>query len=182
MNRSYSNHNKNKSGQALIEVCVCMIAIMTVLLALIQINEMARAETDTLVAARREAGQSAMQETAVMASPGFLYDWEDPDGGDGMRYSADDEQIDGSSSRFSQHVIENTVSDAGEWNIFENHDNYMKTMHDDGGMNPSAYFGMIKGEDSETITLLDGFRKLIYNADTVEIESEVWMTWTKGIY
>lgn len=176
---------KSTSGQALVEVCVCLVAIIVVLTALLQITSLCITQTNTMTEARRQAAELALQEAPAIPVPGYLETWEESS--DGTRYTADDEAIDLSSTApFYGLTVEKSVKDPGDWNVLAEHPNHISTLHQAavGGPidNPSFYFGMVKGEDSETVDLVSGFQKLIYRKKSITIDSEVWMTWTKGMY
>jgi hypothetical protein len=43
-------------------------------------------------------------------------------------------------------------------------------------------FGLIQARESATNATLPVVRRLFYAADLIEVEGQVWATWTKGIY
>ncbi len=173
------------SGQALIELCVCLVAIVVVLAGLLQLTTLTMMQTETMMEARAEAASAAMAEIALVPSVPYIKTWtESPRNaeGDDVRYTADDEAstIKNTESFFNT-MPDKSVSDASEWNVFEDDQNPFVTMHSSRGI-PSSYFGLVKGDASATTNILNAFRSLIYSNDSITINSEVWMTRTKGIY
>lgn len=170
---------RNHSGQAIIELCVCLVAIVTVLVAMLQLATLTMMQTDTMTEARAKAADMAMSDTLISESPYYMETWDVA--ADGKRYTRDDDAVNAASGPFYGNFIEKSVSDATEWNVFSDSPNIISTMHNSPAQ-PSTYFGLVKGDASQTTNLLSAFKNLIYSADSITVESEVWMTWTKGIY
>lgn len=167
------------SGQAIVELCVCMVAVIVLISAMIQFASLTKAQTDTMVASRAMAGEQAMSEGPTLPTPAYLYDWDENT--DEKRYGADDSPVSGNSEPFHSLIVEESVSDAAEWNIIGERPNYMSDLHS-ATFGPSVIFGMVSGKSSTNVNLVSAFQKLVYRKDSIDIESEVWMTWTKGIY
>jgi hypothetical protein len=47
---------------------------------------------------------------------------------------------------------------------------------------PHLLFGLVEGRADDTVELWPVVRRLLYQADSVDIEGRVWLVWTKGIY
>lgn len=174
------------NGQAIIELCVCMVAIIVLISAMIQFSSLTKAQTDTMVASRAMAGEQAMSEGPTLPAPEFIYDWNETtytvqNKAYKVRYGADDTPVPGNSDPLHSMIVEETVSDAAEWSIVEERPNYMYDLHS-SDFGPGTLFGMVNGSASTNINLISAFQKLVYSKDSIDIESEVWMTWTKGIY
>ena len=166
-------------GQALIEVCVCMIGIVVILLAMLELTKIGMLHTMTTNEARADVAGSMQSETVLFPTPRFLQTWHE--GADGIRYTADDVPVTASSVSFYHTTVERSVSDASDWNILNQVPNSVVTLRNSPAM-PAAYFGLLKGQSSATTGLLPGFQRLVSGESTITVESEVWMTWTKGIY
>ena len=168
-----------RCGQALIELCVCMIGIVVVLLAMLELTKIGMLHTVAMMEARADVASFMQAETVLFPTPGFLQTWEE--GADGKRYTADDEPVTASSASFYHTTVERSVADASDWNLLNQIPNRVVTLHNAPAI-PAAHFGLLKGAASATTDLLPGFQRLVYGAQEITIESEVWMTWTKGIY
>lgn len=168
-----------RSGQAMTELMIGMIAILALVAAAMQIVTITKRHTDTMVEARRIAGLRAMQGVGVSFSPDYIADWQE--GLDQKRYTRDDSPILDSPQQFDANIVARASDTSAGWNILNN------TTHDDipdllGAPNPAVNFGLVEGYDQDTIQLLPAFRRLIYSANTIDVESRVWMTWTSGMY
>ena len=166
------------SGQALIEVCVGLIAIMALVAGMIQIGHLAKVHTDTMVEARKEAGAFAVADFPFVAPPKYISEWEAGD--DEKRHTADDQSSDGDAFALKNIIVGKAVSQADEWEHMEEKPNGINDLRYAG--NPAVVFGMVKGEASESCDLLPAARKLFYNAESIDVEHKVWTTWTKGLY
>jgi len=176
--------NKNQAihpqaGQALMEVCVCMVGIAVVLLGMLELSRIGMLQTSTMTEARSDVARIMQSDTVLFPTPDFLQTWEE--GADGRRYTADDEAVTTSSDGFYHTTVEESVADPADWDILREAPSPLLTLHDTPAV-PAAFFGLLKGEASATTDLLPGFQRLVYDDETITIESEVWMTWTKGIY
>jgi len=170
---------RRTGGQALIEVCVCLIGIVVILLAMVELTNLSMIQTRTMTEARANVARVMQDEIVLFPTADFLQTWEE--GADGKRYTADDVPVTASVSSFYGTIVNKSVSDASDWNVFAGNPNHIVDLHNTPGI-VSPFFGLLKGDASETTNLLPGFQRFIYGAETITIESEVWMTWTKGIY
>lgn len=170
---------KVNTGQALIEICVCMIGVVVVLLAMLELTKIGMLHTTAMSEARAEVARIMQSETVLFATPDFLQTWDE--GPDSKRYTADDTPVTASSASFYNSTVERSVADAAQWNILRARPNRIVDLHNAQAI-PAAFFGLLKGDASETTSLLPGFQKMVYRADAITVESEIWMTWTKGIY
>lgn len=169
----------NRSGQALIEVCVCMIGIVAILLAMLELTRISMLRTTTMMEARANVAAIMQSEVVLFPTPQFLQTWNE--GLDGKRYSPHDVPVTADSASFYNTTVQRSVADAADWNILSRTPNPVVTLRNAPAI-PAAHFGLLKGDASATTTLLPGFQRLVYRDSSLTIESEVWMTWTKGIY
>ncbi|NQT93610.1 MAG: hypothetical protein HQ559_12695 [Lentisphaerae bacterium] len=169
----------NKKGQALIEFVVVLVAVLALTAGLLQVASLSRVQTETMVEARREAGELAMLDVDTLSAPEYIRDWEE--GPDGARHTADDRFSPGDPAAFTRTVVDRAVAVNSDWEIIE-------AMPDSdfqdlaGTAWPVAEFGLVRGYDSRTVPLLPAVQSLLYRATGINIESEVWMTRTTGMY
>lgn len=170
-----------RGGQAAVELIVGLVAILVLFAGLLQVSSLVKAHTNTMVAARAEAGEQAMLAGPMLPLPRYVRDWETGD--DGKRHTPDDTWTGGNAARFSDEVIARTVAADAEWRTWDDLDNKPNPV---AGMrstfNPSAHFGLVRGDAETRTDLVPAVRHLIYDAPHIELATEVWMTWTTGIY
>ena len=153
---------------------------MAILVAILQLNSISMLQTNTMVEARERAAEAAMADSPTFPLPGFLQTWEEST--DGKRYTTDDKQINANSADFSASILNHAADTELEWSALTAKESYISTLCDEG-LNPAIHFGLVSGSsDPATIELMKIFQSLIYNKPSITVESEVWMTWTKGIY
>lgn len=172
-----------KSGQALVEFLVGIIAVLVLFAGLLQLSSLNKTHTDTMVAARREAGERAMlnlgNQMDILTNPDYILDWEE--GPDTSRHSHDDVSTSADPSLFQNEIMDNAVADPAHWNILDQlPGNDLSALRN--SLTPSAEFGLVRGHDEETIALLPAVQHLLYSASSINVETEVWMTWTQGMY
>jgi len=163
----------------MIEIMVGLIALLVLIAGLLQVASLTKAQTDTMVEAREEAGRRSLSDTSLSAPPEYIQKIDA--GADGRTYSYDDTKTRASGARFHDTITARTVSDQSQWDILEESENKSFSELNNAG-SPISTFGLLNGNASRTITLRPAVRSLIYRAEEIEIESDVWSTWTKGIY
>lgn len=170
------------SGQAIIEFCVCLVAVIALVAVAYEMVFMLKAQTETMIDARAQAAELAIGDLAILPPSEYMKDWEEGKK-DSIRYTADDEVVPVRDiAPFYYNIVDRSVADDAEWNILTDHANYLSDLHN-SRINPTLFFGMVKGESSRSVDLISAFQKLIYtNEPQITIKSEVWATWTKGIY
>lgn len=166
-----------RSGQALIEMTVALVALLAIVAALLQIGILSLAHLDTVHEARGLAAQYAMSDTyqSVLPSGRWIQEW--TEGPDRRRYSRDDVAVIGSSHGLRQFVL--PVARPAE---LRRHapDNRISAL--DTSENPIREFDMVRATaESRAIPLLPVARQLLYRADAIRVESESVLVWTKGL-
>ncbi len=170
---------KRTSGQAMIEVMAGLVALIVLIAGLLQVASLTRAQTNTMVKARREAGNLALLDLPFSEFPDYIRDIQV--GPDGRSYSQDDTTTYAFPSDFNRDITELVTEQSSDWDVIDALPNSpLSSLHN--ANTPATEFGLLKGDASETITLLPAVRDLLYRADEITVESEVWMTWTRGIY
>ena len=166
-------------GQALIEFMIGLIGILALFAGLLQIASLSRTHTESMVEARHEAAEDAMGDTAFFAFPDFIEAV--VEGADGSRYSADDSFTDGSSSDFLDYLVEPSAPSATEWSIIDGATGNQLSMLR-SGLSPAYEMQMVRGTDSRDVDVIPAVQHLIYDTETIEIQSTVWLPWLGGIY
>jgi hypothetical protein len=163
----------------MIEFIVGLIAVVALFAAMLQIASLTRAQTEATVDARREAAERAMNPLGAIGAPDYVIDI--LAGDDESPYSVDDERTVGDVSRFTAVTVQRSAPTADAWDLIDAvPDNQFSAMHSPGV--PMLEFQMVRGAASRTVPVMGTVRHLIYDAETIEIDSEVWMPWLRGIY
>lgn len=170
-------HEKN--GQAMVEFIVGLVAVLVLFAGLLQVVSLTQARTETIVAARREAGQRAIAASANHMAPDYIRHV--LEGPDRSRYSADDAHTLANPYLLQNVVISRAASDPSDWIVIDAAPN---TALSDlrANPNPITDFGFLSGRDSRTIEVIPTIRDLVYDANSITVETEVWMPWTRGMY
>mgnify|MGYP001587526695 CR=1 FL=1 len=164
-----------QSGQAMVEFVVAIVAIIVLAAGLLQFAHLSAAHTVTAYEARREAGAYALMATAPFSSPDYILDR--TVGADGAAYSRDDGHIGALPGIFSAQVVDFADPAALGSRL---PGNAISGLY--GDPFPHLEFGMTHGSATKHVPLLPVIRSLVYKAPEIELESEVWMIWTHGIY
>ena len=168
-----------RDGQAMIELVIALVAMVTLVAGLLLIADLGMAQTRTMVEARREAGRLALQYLPVVSQPEYILDWNE--GLDGKPLTHDDEPLKDSHIPFNNLIVDMSAADEDQWPVLDSATNSLLPglrNHWD----PVSVFGLVRGYESETVPLMSAVQSLFYRADEIEIESEVWMGYTRGIY
>jgi hypothetical protein len=177
---SVSPSLSSKSGQALAEFVVGLIAVLTLAACLRIGASMITSHSDAMATARNEAASAASLGADVLSGAKYIH--EVTEGSDKRQYTKDDRSTSANPSEFAGVVIGKTVEDDSEWDVLGQMPN-SKFSKLRGGMNPSSTFGLVRGSDRRTVAI-DQIPavKFFYNAATMEVECNVWMTQINGMY
>ena len=167
-------------GQAMIECCIGLIALLLLVTGLIHLGKMARASLALHGQIRGEAGLSAMS-SDLGVTPTAISDW-DP-GPDGIRFTADDKAKVSSLASPLEAVVRHSVREGDDWLAVTDKTRLpssMVTLQNVMGM--PAFLGCAR--ESETVRIpMDPFlRKLVYDVPEVKIKEEVWMPQMGGLF
>ena len=169
----------SKQGQALVELIVSLVAIVVLFAAIIQVARFAIVEHETSTEARRVAGQRALSPIIQQTAPDFIDAWYE--GPDARQHSRDDLFTDGDAAGFRQTVVESGAAAPSEWSYLDQGRSHpLRQLRN--APDPANAMGMVYARESDWVELLPGVRHLLYRADTIEIESEVWLSSTKNLY
>lgn len=176
--RRYEPHRlpSPKSGQALLELVVGLVAILILFAVIVQLGRLQRAHTDTLLEARETAGARALQPgyTVTLPGPQYIRDWEP--GGDEKAYSQDDTPRLGNPGILANQILALAQPQQLAEYIPDNPitEHSMSTTMD--------AFSLVNGTSrSEDIPLLPIIRRLIYADESISMEASVWLAWTKEL-
>lgn len=166
-----------RGGQAIVELVVGLVAILVLVAGLLQLGRLAHAHTQAMMEARAEAGTFAMSQTYATQGPApqYLYSWSD--GPDGREHSRDDKPLYALPTDVRDEVLvhakpEDLGGAAG--------DNPVTEAYDSGAVMDS--FQLVHGhEESEDIPLYPVVRSLLYNAESIKLEGDVWLTWARSL-
>lgn len=171
---------KNKNGQALVEFVVGLIAVISILACLRIGSAMITAHSEAMMTARSKAAETASLEASLLSDAKYIK--EATAGQDQRQYTKDDGQTAGNGIELSDIVVSKTVSADSDWDTMQQiPDNQLLMLR--GNYNPSASFGLVNGNDKKTVPIsLAPAVRFFYNADSIEVECNVWMTQLNGIY
>lgn len=167
-----------KSGQAIAEFVVGILAILIVLSAILQLNTLTREDTRTMLEARAAAGAAALSDdyfAPVSPGPSYLQDWQT--GPDGNAYTRDDQPVRGNASLLSGGVITHMHPDELDARV---PGNPLSPLADSSQV--LSGLGFVRGHASSApIPLLPVTRNLVFGRDSITLESQVFLVWTRGL-
>ncbi len=169
--------NRSRSGQAIAEFVVALAAILVLVAGILQIGQLARAHTRTLMEAREMAGRYALQENYQLLLPGprLLGTWSS--GPDHSRHSRDDEPLPPLADVTGEDLLPHAHVDDLSGYVQNNPFSRLAR-----GQDPLNGFGLVHGHArSDAIPVLPIVRRLLYRADAVVLESDVWLAWAEGL-
>jgi hypothetical protein len=168
-----------RSGQALVELMVGLVALVVLIAGIIQVAGLTRIQTDSLVEARREVANKLFLDSPVSALPEYIDDIDV--GQDGKSYSSDDARSSGDQSLFKNTIASKAAGTASEWNIMDALPTSPFSQLNNAPA-PVTAFGLLHGDAEATVDTIPAVRSLLYDADQINVKCDVWMTWTRGIY
>ena len=162
------------TGQAMVEFMAGLVVMLVLLVGLIQIGQLAHAHTRTMMAARKQAGLLAMTDRRPASETAlFISDW--VPGPDLRRYTHDDIAL------VTSNALPRELVGQAHLELVTNAPvNALSTLGN--SPNPAGDFFLVKGEASESVSILPIIRRLVYAHSTLEVESDAWLVWTEGIY
>ncbi len=152
------------------ELLIGIIAFLVLLSAILQITSLSNAMTETSRTARAEAGTRAMSDIETLYPASYIRNWQE--GRDGKAYTRDDIEMGGGigpANAILYYALPDSPSPGTTEFAMEN-------------FPPYRSFGLYRASDTRSVPLLPAVRELLYKKDAINVESTVWMTWTKGIY
>ena len=172
-------HTTSRSGQAMIEFIAGLVIVVMLVAGLLQFIAIADAHTRTMSEARAIAGDAALSSTPLLDTPDYLTDWEE--GPDEMRHTADDVPTQGLLTDVQRDILDRSAADTGDWALLDSCvNNDISELR--SGILPMAIFGFVQGESSDSVPLWSATRNLVYNDESVDVRTEVWMPKAGGFY
>lgn len=167
----------NRNGQALIELVIALIAAIALLAALVQIGWLTREQLISIQEAREQADQAALSDFYSFPSrrPDAIRDWNA--GPDRIRHSRDDTAVSGNQDLFLSEIVVAAQPIDLSARI---RGNPISALVNAGS--EAIPFQAVRGEaEARTVPMLPAARRLLYDTDSIILENEVWMPWTRGV-
>ena len=179
---AHRSNTRDRSGQAIVEFIVGLVAVLTLLAGILQVASLTKTHTDTVIEARRRAAELAMTDlprgTDIHSNPDWLRTWRD--GPDGRPHSHDDVPVFDDPNPFRSIVVQRAAP-AEDWNLmYEIPNNRVARLR--GAHDPGKLFGLVRGHDSRPVPLIPAARHLFYDAESIDVQAEAWIPWLKGLY
>jgi len=166
-----------RSGQALIELTIALVAILAILGALLQVGVLSRVHLSVMDEARANAGRMAIGDIyqSVAPSAQMIREWDI--GPDGRRYSRDDRAVAGDGAFLRQTILPVARPDELHRHIPNNR---VFSLHYNEPV--AEEFQFVRGTaSSRSVELIPVVRTLLYRADSIRLDAEAVSVWTRGI-
>ncbi len=167
-----------KSGQAIAEFVIGLVGILILTAAMLQLGTLVREDTRTLENARNDAGQAALSDrylAPVSPGPRYIQDWSV--GPDGNAYTRDDQAVIGNSALLSDGVVVH-ANPARLAELLPN--NQLSPLSDSSQILSGLSF--VRGHaTSGAVPLYPITRNLIFGRDSITLDTEVYLIWTRGL-
>ncbi len=161
----------------MVELTVALIVIVVLLAGLIQIGQITNAHTQTMIDARSEAAKAAMADAYDQPSgASYMYAW--TEGSDEKRYTRDDVSVYATNAVDSVQEVYGLAQPDDLATYLPTNNLSRLGMSTD---NMDEFF-LVRGYKSDSCPTLPVIRKLVYDKDSISMESYAWLVWTEGIY
>ncbi|MFW6151561.1 MAG: hypothetical protein ACOC6C_01145 [Verrucomicrobiota bacterium] len=172
-----------KNGQAMVEFLAGLVAVLAIIATMTVGARMIARHSNTMVDARENAADYAVYPfyDAAEHDTSLIQSWSP--GPDGKRHTPDDEFTTANRQRFKNVIVQTAAEDGRSWEILNGiPDNNVSRLA--GSPFPASFFGLVRGSSQEEIDLSDlpAFTHLVYGGDHIEIKSNAWLIWLKGLY
>ena len=179
-----NRHHKTKkrcAGQAMIEFCIGLLALLLLVTGIIHVGNMARHSLALHGEIRAEAGMSAMGNDFGVA-PEAISDWDS--GPDNLSFTADDKARVNATASMSimATVVEHSAQSGDDWQVLADKTQLRTSMAQlQRQMTLSMFLGSV--HKSEKVTMkVDPFIRDILNIEQVTIKEEIWMPLMGGLF
>jgi len=175
--KRFQDKRDSASGQAMVEFVVGLVGMLVLFAFIVQFGSIGVKHSQAMIDAREKAGQDAMSDDYSLAMPGpeFIETWER--GRDERAYSQDDEMVVGSDAFIRDDILKHAKPGDLAGFVADNRINRLNSG------NTLEEFGLVHGNElSESVPLMPVIRHLLFDTPSIEIEADVYMIWTKGIY
>ncbi len=157
------------------ELVVALVVLLVLCAGILQLGSLCLRHSDAIAEARRKAAVRAMGSASPFASPHFISTR--AAGADETQYSRDDETIAGDVNRLQtgipSYAEPDTLSRYIPGNVFSD---FSESPF------PYLFLGLVDGSDEQDVPMWPIVRQLIYNADSVNVRGDAWLTWAEGVY
>jgi len=163
----------------MVEFVVGLVAVLVLVGAILQLASLGYAQTRVTQDATRAASLAAMLDTYTDPAPPPMFVHQVSRGGDGKTYTRDDFRVQGDPDLIHREILAHAHADdiqaaVGSANI-------MSVAAADPTLVES--FGLVRGYSLRSgIPVIPVVRRLLYRADRIDMDQEVWSVWTQGLY
>lgn len=167
-----------RSGQALVEFCIGLVAMLAVIGGVFQLGRMGLARTEARVEATRSATARSMRssDAAGQSIPNYIHRMDE--GGDEATYSVNDRRIGGD----EQDVYDRLIAPSSP-HLLHTYapDNDLADIN--GTLEMLAGMGLVHGAGNRfDIPVLPVVRRLFFDRPHVDIQVSAWMVRTGELY
>ncbi len=168
----------HRSGQALVEFCIGLVALLAVLGAVFQLGRLGLARTEARVDATRLAHNRSMFDAAVTGLSLPRYINRMSEGDDGYSYSQDDLAIGGNEQSAYDRVVARMRPDEVARRVPDS-----PVAGLSGPTEMILGMGLVHGTGMElNVPVLPVVRRLFFRRDRVDVQVTAWMTRTGDLY
>ncbi len=173
--RAALHSGRARSGSALLEFVIALVPILLLVAGLLQLGTLSDRWVRTYNEARGEAAALAMSDTFSSSAVSLVSTVEA--GRDGAGYSADDQRNAGSAALPRAGILQHARPEA------------LMSLAPGNPISAAALsdplaeqLRLVRGSArSDPVPLLPVVRHLLYQADSIRIENDATLTWTKGL-
>lgn len=166
-----------RSGQALLELVIALVALLVLVAALLQIGTLTDARMLGLQEARSRADTLALSDICIRVppDPSYLRDWSP--GPDGTLHSRDDQAQPGN----DQPVVSEIVQPVRPVSLSQYLPGNRFASLDAPGL-VIGEFDLVRGDaTTRNVPLLPATRRLLYDVESLSIDADCWMIWSRQI-
>jgi len=178
MKNKVSLHSRGQKGQAIVEFAIGLVCLLILIAALVQLGAIARRDLRNILDARARAGSAALSDVylaPISPGPRFIRDW--TDGPDRSPYTADDVPLFSNPALVSDEIIARGRPDSL---ASFSPQNPFSPLSDPAAVIPGMAF--VRGSSTRTVLpLLPIARRLFFGRDSLELDADVYLIWTKGL-
>jgi len=169
----YRRRRGTRAGQAIAELVVGLIALLVIIMCMLQIQSLALTHTQTLNAARAQAGADAVISSYVLRNE--MPPWVNniSSGRDSIRYSQDDSKLTGNPGYVTDGIVARAKpSDLAHYVP----GNELSAAASSGGLMNELY--LTHGRQQTAVGIFPVIKSLVYGTDTIQMQGDAWLSWT----
>lgn len=181
-----------KSGQALAEFVVGLIAILALISCLTVGTSVITGHTESMATARKEAAAAASLGADTLSNAKYIKDWTPwtnpfesrTPGRRTSKFTKYDTATDANPSEFTSIILNKAVVNESDWNIIANAPDPLSSYDSKfTKLRGTTSFGLVKGEDSRNIPLdKTPFIPHFFGINKIDVECKVWLPQINGMY